>query len=422
MSNSKYIAHFTSELNGGAGVAAQRLHNALRRDGADSSLYFNVGSPFVAGCERAFQNRSFFWRNVAALAESWRHRRSAPDAFVTSPRWIRKTRLSEFNRQPDVVNLHWVSRWLDLPSFFASIPSGLPVVWSLHDMNPLTGGCHHAGECESFTSHCGLCPQLRRPGRRDNAYRFFETKARAYTGKNLHVVGNSLWTTAQARRSALMRHAKTFHTIPLGLDIAQFKLVDRNCARKALGIDEKRFVVGFACADFKDPNKGGPLLIEALRGLPRETGTMLLAFGSGRLPQVDPLLEIVELGTLNSPRLQSLFYSATDVFAAPSRVESFGLTALEAMACGAPVVAFRTSGLAEVVADGETGLLEDEVGNVEGLTRKLHWLLQHPAERQSMRFAARQRVETHFTDTSMAKRYIELYRELISSRDQPIPR
>jgi glycosyltransferase involved in cell wall biosynthesis len=409
------IAHFTSELTGGAGVAAQRLNDALRRQGVDSRLYYDCGLPLVAGCHRVFENQSFTRRNLAALARAWRNRRNAAGCLVTSPRWFRRTRLQDFSPWPDVVNLHWISRWIDQPSFFASLPLDLPVVWSLHDMNPFTGGCHHAGDCERFTSHCRDCPQLKNPGPRDDAFRFFEIKKRCYAGKNLHVISSSDWMSAQARRSVLLRYARSFHTIPLGLDIESFKPIDKSCARQALAIDSDRFVVGFACADVSSDNKGGAVLVEALRALADKAKITLLVFGVGKLPDSGERYQLIELGSINSPALQSLFYSACDVFAAPSRIESFGLTALEAMACGTPVVAFHTGGLVDVVAHGETGLLEPEVGNVVGLHDQLDWMLQHPVERQNMGLAARQRVEKQFTSALMARRYVELYNGLLGT-------
>lgn len=411
------IAHFTSELTGGAGVAAQRLNDALRRQGVDSRLYYECGLPLVAGCQREFENQSFTWRNLAALARAWRNRRNAPGCLVTSPRWFRRTRLQDFGPRPDVVNLHWISRWIDQPSFFASLPPDLPVVWSLHDMNPFTGGCHHAGDCERFTDHCRDCPQLKNPGPRDDAFRFFEIKKRCYAGKNLHVISSSDWMSAQARRSALLRHAKSFHTIPLGLDTQSFKPIDKSCARQALAIDGERFVVGFACADLSSHNKGGALLVEALHALADEAKITLLASGAGKLPDSGGRYQLIELGSINSPHLQSLFYSACDVFAAPSRIESFGLTALEAMACGTPVVAFQTGGLVDIVADGETGLLEAKVGSVVGLHDQLNWMLQHPTERRNMGVAARQRVEKQFASTLMARRYVELYNWLLRTSE-----
>jgi glycosyltransferase involved in cell wall biosynthesis len=411
------IAHFTSELTGGAGVAAQRLHDALQRERVDSRFYYESGLPLVPGCWRVFANQSFTHRNLAALMQAWRNRRNAPSCLFTSPSWFRRTRLQDFGPRPDVVNLHWISRWIDQPSFFASLPLDLPVVWTLHDMNPFTGGCHHAGDCERFTNHCRDCPQLKNPGPRDDAFRFFEIKKGCYAGKNLHVVSSSDWMSAQARRSALLRRARSFHTIPLGLDTQLFNPIDKTSARQALAIDSERFVVGFACADLSSYDKGGALLVEALHALADKAKITLLVFGAGKLPDSGGRYQLIELGGISSPHLQSLFYSACDVFAAPSRIESFGLTALEAMACGTPVVAFRTGGLVDVVAHGETGLLEKKVGSVVGLRDQLDWMLQHPSERRKMGLAARQRVEKQFSSALMAKRYAELYSQLLGTSE-----
>jgi glycosyltransferase involved in cell wall biosynthesis len=159
--------------------------------------------------------------------------------------------------------------------------------------------------------------------------------------------------------------------------------------------------------------------VEALHALADKAKITLLVFGAGKLPdnggrsEPDGRYQIIELGSISSPQLQSLFYSACDVFAVPSLIESFGLTALEAMACGTPVVAFQTGGLVDVVADGETGLLEKKVGSVAGLRDQLDWMRRHPAERRDMGLAARQRVEKQFASTLMARRYSELYSNIL---------
>jgi glycosyltransferase involved in cell wall biosynthesis len=154
-----------------------------------------------------------------------------------------------------------------------------------------------------------------------------------------------------------------------------------------------------------------------LQALADEAKITLLVFGAGKLPEIGGRYQLIELGSINSPHLQSLFYSACDVFAAPSLIESFGLTALEAMACGTPVVAFQTGGLVDIVADGETGLLETAVGSVVGLHDQLDWMLQHPTERQNMGLAARQRVEKRFGSVLMATRYVELYNRLLGTSE-----
>ena len=87
------------------------------------------------------------------------------------------------------------------------------------------------------------------------------------------------------------------------------------------------------------------------------------------------------------------------------------------MACGTPVVAFHTGGLVDVIADGETGLLEMKIGSVLGLRDQLDWMLRHATERQNMGLAARQRVEKQFASTLMATRYVELYNRLLGTSE-----
>jgi glycosyltransferase involved in cell wall biosynthesis len=413
---STQVAHFSSQLSGGANIAGRRLHDAMRRAGLDSRFYYGSGESNDPNVLPLFENRSFFKRNAAALAISWRNRQSKPGAFVTSPRWIRKTPIQAINTVPKVVSLHWVTRWLDVPTFFESLPAGIPVVWTLHDLIPIAGGCHFPGDCPGVVNECGNCPLLRRPHANDSSHRFFKTRAHWYQRTNLHFIGNSHWTTEQAKRSALGRMAKSIRTIHLGLNVNDFQPVDKITARQALRLPQDKFLVGFACSDFHEKRKGAELLLQALAGLPREK-VVLLVLGGGLWPRNLTGVETVQMGSIGSPRLQSIFYSALDVFAMPSQIETFGMVAMEAMACGTPVVAFPAGGLADVVAHGETGWIEPEFGNVAGFSQLLQRMMNHPAERNAMGIAARQRVVEHFSDTLMAARYKKIFHELLP--DEP---
>ena len=119
------------------------------------------------------------------------------------------------------------------------------------------------------------------------------------------------------------------------------------------------------------------------------------------------------LGGVNSPRLQSVLYSALDVFVMPSKMETFGQAGLEAMACGTPVVAYRTGGIPDFVEDGETGLLAPDPDDPGGLPERLEWLQGHAPERRDMGFAARKRMEGHFTVRLLAERCLQVYRRYI---------
>jgi glycosyltransferase involved in cell wall biosynthesis len=239
-------------------------------------------------------------------------------------------------------------------------------------------------------------------------------KSRLYEKINLHLIGNSSWTSEQANRSSLARYARSIRTIHLGLDIANFRALPKESAREALGITKGKYVIGFACSDVTERRKGAHLLIEALKLMPLQN-VVLLVFGNGQWPKESVNVETISLGHLTSPRLQSLCYSAIDVLAMPSLVETFGMVAMEAMACETPVAAYKTGGLVDLISDMETGLTDDEVGSVAGLVRMLEWFRTHPRERLAMGKAARQRVCEKFTSDLMAERYDQLYDELLAS-------
>jgi glycosyltransferase involved in cell wall biosynthesis len=128
--------------------------------------------------------------------------------------------------------------------------------------------------------------------------------------------------------------------------------------------------------------------------------------------------EAEELGVTGDVRFLGRFDSvetllqATDLFLLPSQTESFGLAALEAMACGSPVVASRAGGLPEVVDDGVNGILEP-VGSVEAMSRRAVELLRDPARYRTMREAAIAKAQ-EFSADRIVPAYEALYQEVMA--------
>ena len=184
--------------------------------------------------------------------------------------------------------------------------------------------------------------------------------------------------------------------IPAGVDLEMFKPVDRNVARSDLGIEGKKVILYVGRIE---PIKGLRNLLEAVALLEDQDDTVLLIVGGK--PGDDSELELLKsqarqlgigdkvvfTGAVPQCRLPA-YYSAADVFVLPSYTESFGLAALEAMACGTPVVASRVGGLSTFIRNGETGYLIPW-RCPEPFAQRLDMLLANPALRDTLGAAAR---------------------------------
>jgi glycosyltransferase involved in cell wall biosynthesis len=407
------VLQLTSKLRNGAGIAAVRLHERLRHDGVESVFYFGVGSTGIEGTRQAFRREGFVGDSFNRLLAGLRARTEAGEGYVNNPRWWVKAR--SLPDSFDVVHIHSLFGWVDLESVFRLIPCHTPIVWSLHDFEPITGGCIYPGECAGWETSCAKCPQLR-PGLSWRTRRNHRIKSALFGKRRINFVCNSTWTLEQANKSSLISLAASTSMINYGLNLEAYRPVDKQVAKRALGLDKSLPVIGFASTDLSEKRKGFAVLQGALRRL-GVSKVMLLSFGGGQADGSLP--NHVHLGPVYSVDVQRLFYSAIDVFVTPSLVETFGNTAMEAMACGTPVVGYATSGLKDVVVSGVTGMLQEPVGCETAIWQALEFLVSNPEARTKMGVAARRRAEECFDVRLMAARYKKLYSGLAENSRPP---
>lgn len=428
------VDHFNSFLTGGAATAVVRMIGALKEmsslqlrlfcmQGAqvppEAASIVHVRNPHHAtdGFEKlkkSIQARLHY----ARIGRSLRRVPSEWDPFTPAHHFYR-TPLRWFGEISDVIHLHWIADWIDYPSFFATIPDDLPVVWTLHDQNPFTGGCHYAAECTKYSLACGACPQLNSKHLHDLSARTFQIKRKALLYKNLHVVANSIWQEEQAKRSDIFSSARSFRTIHLGVDTGEFRPLDRQESRGIFQIDLDAYVVAFGATSISNRRKGLKELQESLRLLGNwGVEVHCLVFGpasNDRIKKELPNMSFV--GSVNNAQLLARVYSAADVFVIPSLQEAFGQTALEAMACGVPVVGFDTGGIPDMVEDYSTGRLAP-VGDINALAERLQWMAEHPDERKAMGVRARQVASEKFSLKKQAEAYYTLYEHLVEEKTQ----
>jgi glycosyltransferase involved in cell wall biosynthesis len=298
--------------------------------------------------------------------------------------------------------LHWVNHGLvnidDLPTW------NKPLVWTMRDMWPFTGGCHHALGCERFLHQCGRCPLLGSSSAKDLSARALARKAKYLSRAGIRWVAVSHWLRDEAARSALLKSA-SIRVIPSGVRTADFVRVDKATARRALGLPDKGKVVLLGANNLREEYKGFVFALAALRVAPGPL--TVVTFGHAVIEPSEIPHQVVNLGYIRGAEKLSAVYSAADVFLAPSVGESFGKTFAEAQSCGLPVVCFANTGPADIVDHPRTGYLAAR-GDEADLAAGLFFALSEEFDRQYIS----ERARTRFDIGHAAEQYREMYEEL----------
>jgi glycosyltransferase involved in cell wall biosynthesis len=422
------VDHVNTYTSGGAAIAARRLHHALLEAGVDSR-FWSSDRPHEA--DRTY--RRIQWpRADASTPRQFLEFLSAPIARIQwklamnrelrgrplglewfNPAWVGSATPYDRNTfTGDILHLHWIARLIDYPSFFAKVPDTLPIVWTLHDLHALTGGCHYAGDCERFVTECQNCPQLGRPGPADLSNRSFQAKRLALAHKNLHVVTPSRWLQSQARRSRMFAGAKSFHTIAYGVDVDVFAPGDKIAAKRQFQLPHDHVVIGFGADWLSTRRKGIDKLLAALGQLATTAPVVGLVFGRGPLPvTAHGLPRLHHTGFISKPGQLAVAYRASDLFVIASLEDNLPQTGLEAMACGTPVVGFDTGGIPDFVRPPLTGLLA-KTGDIAKLAEHISWLVDRPQARASMGRHGRSVMLEEFHPQRQAREYVSLYESL----------
>jgi glycosyltransferase involved in cell wall biosynthesis len=397
------VVHLSTTDSGGAAGAARRLHQALRAEGVESRLLVAVRRSDDPAAELPGRLRDRLWapawQRINGLA--LRLAAGAPSPLF-SPGLATHGGL---DRHPavqaaDVVCLYWVAGMLS-PRAIAALPR--PIVWRLSDEWPYTGGCHYAGDCAGFRAECGRCPVLGSGRRHDLAWHGQQRRLAAFAGRRITVVAPSRWIAARAKASRALGHARVVH-VATGVDTAVFAPSSRAAARQRLGLPAAGPIVAFGAAGgIGDPRKGFDLLRAAIATLGGQA-PLLLLFGTDRVPDG---VDARTVGALSAPAALAGLFVAADAVAVPSRADNLPQVALEALACGTPVVGFDVGGLADAVRHGVTGWLARPF-DVADLAAGLRWATGAGA---AVRAAARAHAVAAFDLRTQARHYLDVLRE-----------
>jgi glycosyltransferase involved in cell wall biosynthesis len=408
--------------NGGAGRACMRLNKALKAEGVESVLAVNFlfrDNPEVENLSKGFFSK---WFSAAGIilermtAKLFSKNVPIPFSF---PVWGKDISRNKLLNSADIIHLHWINHAFLRPEDIALLANlNKPIVWTFHDSNAFTGGCHVRYDCDHFMKECGDCPVLKYSGADDSSHRIWKRKLKAYSKLNLNIIAPSKWMAESVKKSSLLA-SSDFVNIPNTLDTAVFKPSEKLEARKKLGLNPDKFLLmsGFMPSR-KDLHKGTTYLKEAIELFISKhkispDSVELIVFGNRNEKNVPEFpIKTTFLGTISDDEKLALCYSAADAFLAPSLEDNLPNTVMESLACGTPVIAFTTGGIPDMVSHKYNGYLAEYKSSVD-LAAGIFWLYKE-ANRVELNVHARQTVEAHFSEQIIAQQHIELYKSLLN--------
>ncbi|MGD7651633.1 MAG: glycosyltransferase [Verrucomicrobiales bacterium] len=400
------MMHRGDGMTGGAQIQMNRLRRGLLGAGVDARVL----------CREASSEQAVvmpYRPRVEGLLHGMTSRLGLNDVHLVSSNRVRS--LPEV-RDADVIDLHCLHSGTFSYRALPGLCAAKPVVFTIHDMWPFTGHCHASLECDRWKSGCGSCPHLdvEPVVRRDATALEWRWKRQAYGKSRFTAVVPSRWMAERMGESLLAEFPR--RVIPHGIDLEVFKPRGKERSREALGLPAKGKVILCAIDNSARPLKGMALLRDALEQLPEETKreSTLLFFGRASNAELGGLrIPVVNLGHLAHDPLKVLAYSAADVLVHPTRAESFGLVALESIACGTPVVAFGVGGIPELVRPGETGMLA-QPENAAELAMRVAEVLGGDGRRMAMAARCREIAEAEYDVSRQVSDYLDLYQEMQS--------
>ncbi len=314
-------------------------------------------------------------------------------------------------KKADIINFHWIAR-LQSPITIANLLKlDKPIVWTLHDMNPFTGGCHFSVGCEKYIQNCQECPQLE-----SQVFSVPQTilddKIKAFQDHQLTIVSPSKWLAKCAKQSNLFKNQR-IEIIPNSVEIDLFYPINKTQAKQSLKINPETNVILLGAYSAKEIRKGFEYLFKALAILSeKKIPLVVLCFGEIDEKLQSLAIQIIWLGVIDLDQKLREIYSAADLFILPSLEDNLPNTMLESMACGTPVIGFDIGGIPDLVTNHFTGRLVPPY-DIQLLANTIIDCLSRPDYLTQMGQNSRQLIEIKYSLNVQANRYLEMYQDLL---------
>lgn len=396
------------------GRIMQEIGDLAMRNGWESYIAYGRGRDGVLPCRSRTipvgSNWSTLWHGIQTRLFD-RHGLASTEA---TRRFVRKIE----QIRPDVIHIHNIHGYfLNYRVLFDFLSrSGIPVVWTVHDCWLYTGHCYYysyAG-CDRWQTECHDCPQRSEfptSWLMDRSRQNFRDKRSAFTSLRkgqLTIVPVSDWIRAEMSHS-FFRECD-FRVIHNGINTDIFDICATQAVRKKYGLGDKHLLLGVASIWSRE--KGFDDFLRMARLLADDELIVLV----GVKPSERRLLPPNIVGIARTENIHELaeLYSAADAFLNPTWQDNYPTVNLEAIACGTPVVTYRTGGSIEAVTPSTGRVVEQ--GDVAGLLREARQIRNRgKAFYQPL---CRSFALNHFNKEDRYRDYLHLYDELLTRRTE----
>lgn len=384
-------------LSFSTGKITQQIGEAAIKKGWDSWIAYSSREPFVPSLSNTIKV-GFFTNPYVHYAENLLFDREGLSSRIATKKLVKQIQLIK----PDVIQLHNIhDHWLNYKILFEYLnTTDIKVVWTFHDCWAFTGHCFHfvTKGCERWKIKCFDCPLQKEYPKSylDRSKQNFELKKQLFTANsNFTIVACSEWMADLVRQSFLKNNR--IEIIHNGIDLNVFK---PSMSKPNDGV----FRV-LAVSNVWNKEKGFYDILKLRSLLPSDYEITIVGLTTEQLKQLPDGIRGIQR-TQNVQELIDL-YSVSDVLINPTYADTFPTINIEALACGTPIVTYRTGGSPEII-DESTGVVVEQ-GDIQSLVNTIYAMRKTPLSSE----ACRARAMSFFDKNKCFDRYLDLYNQLL---------
>jgi glycosyltransferase involved in cell wall biosynthesis len=420
MITERSILHVSTwDSGGGAANATRQLLQAQIDSGMNSKMF--VG--FKNTKDENILAQNFIFKTFSRILPLYSQRKSLPLTsifkrdfndfiFSSNPKKsVFDNRQSKIFNQFDLIHLHWISSGFISNRLLNSLIK--PIIWTLCDMWPITGGCHYSGICNGFKNECGRCPIIKSKKFKDISYKNLLIRKNAIESKKLFIVGKSKWMSDQASKSMIFRNAR-IETIGNIVNTRIFSpKINQNLIKSA------RKKIGVGGVNYLNLSRKNSIDLDMLFKELHKNNFDIVLFGvdsnSKHLTSYmrdcinRNILKVIEEN--RNPEVLNKIYHEFDVYIHTAKFENLSNQILEILSSGIPVIAFDVGGNPDLVINDWNGFLlkSPDLGNIIQILKELSNPLTYYRFSQN----ARSHIMNNYSTDIIMNKYLHLYNEIL---------